>query len=44
MKAEYIKPKTLIVKLELENGIIICASGESLFGTPGIVDREPEED
>ena len=44
MKAEYIKPETLTLKIELENGIIICASGDSIFGAPGIVDREPEED
>ena len=44
MKAEYIKPETLTVRIELENGAIICASGDSLFGNPGIDDRGYEED
>ena len=44
MKAEYIKPETLTVEIELENGAIICASGSSLFGNPGIAGRDYEED
>ena len=44
MKAEYIKPDTQTVEIELENGAIICASGDSLFGNPGIDDRDYEED
>ncbi len=44
MKAEYIRPETLTVEIELENGAIICASGDSIFSTPGIADREMEED
>lgn len=43
MKAEYIKPETLTVEIELENGAIICASG-SIFGNPGIAGRDYEED
>ena len=44
MKAEYIKPETLTVEIELENGAIICASGDSFFDTPGIAGRFFEED
>ena len=44
MKAAYIKPETLTLKIELGNGVIICASGDPIFGTPGIADRETEED
>ena len=44
MKAEYIKPETQTVEIELENGAIICASGDSLFGNPGIAGRDYEED
>ena len=43
MKAEYIKPETLTVEIELENGVI-CVSGNSLFGNPGIAGRDYEED
>ncbi len=43
MKAEYIKPETLTVEIELENGVI-CVSGNSLFGNPGVDDRDYEED
>lgn len=34
----------LTVEIELENGAIICASGDSLFGNPGIAGRDYEED
>ena len=44
MKVEYIKPETLAVELVPENGAIICASGDSLFGNPGIAGRDYEED
>lgn len=44
MKAEYIKPETMTVRIELENGAIICASGDSILGNPGIIGRETEED
>lgn len=44
MKAEYIKPETLTVEIELENGAIICTSGDSFFGNPGIAGRDFEED
>jgi len=44
MKEEYIKPETLTVKIELENGTIICASGDSFFGNPAIAKRGYEED
>ena len=44
MKAEYIKPETLTVEIELENGAIICASGKSLINDPTIIGREYEED
>ena len=44
MKVEYIKPETQTVEIELENGAIICASGDSLFGSPGIAGRDYEED
>ena len=40
MKAEYIKPETLTVEIELENCAIICASGNSLFWNPGIAGRD----
>ena len=44
MKVEYIKPETQTVEIELENGAIICASGDSLFGDPDIADRDYEVD
>ena len=44
MKAEYITPDTLTVQLAQETGAVICASGESLFGNPSILDRELEVD
>ena len=34
----------LTVETELENDDIICASGDSLFGNPGIAGRDYEED
>ena len=44
MKVEYIKPETQTVEIELENGAIICASGDSLFENPDIADRDYEVD
>ncbi len=44
MKAEYIRPETQTVRIELENGAVICASGDFLFWNPGILGREIEED
>ena len=44
MKDEYIKPETLTVEIELENGAIICASGDSIFENPGVAGRFFEED
>lgn len=44
MKAEYIKPVTVAVRIDLENGTIICASGDPILGDPGIIGRETEED
>ena len=40
MKAEYIQPGTRIIKLDVGNGAVICASG---FNT-SIAGREIEED
>lgn len=44
MKAEYTKPETVTVRIDLENGTIICASGDPILGDPGIIGRETEED
>lgn len=44
MKAEYIKPETLTIEFEPENGAVICASGDSFFGIPGIAGRDFDED
>lgn len=44
MKTEYIKPETQTVEIVLEKGSIICASGDPLFGNPGIAGRDYEED
>ena len=44
MKAEYIKPVTVTVRIDLENGTIICASGDPILGDPGIIGRDMEED
>ncbi len=44
MKAEYIKPETLTIEFEPENGAIICASGDSLFENPDIAGRDYEVD
>lgn len=44
MKEEYIKPEPRTVRIELENGAVICASGDLFWGNPGIVGREIEVD
>lgn len=44
MKADYIKPETVTVEIELENSAIICASGDSIFSDPDIVGRDYEVD
>lgn len=44
MKAEYIKPETLTVEIELENGAIICASEDSFLWNLDISDRGYDED
>lgn len=43
MKAEYIKPETLIMEMDGEIGII-CSSSDSFIINPGIAGREWEED
>lgn len=44
MKADYIKPETRTVTIELGNGSIICASGDALLFNPVIDGRDVEED
>ena len=44
MKADYTKPETVTILVEWELGSVICASGDPVFGDPGIADRETEED
>ena len=44
MKADYTKPETVTILIEWKHGSVICTSGDSIFGDPGIADRETEED
>ena len=43
MKLDYIRPETLIIRMDGENGIV-CASDRSIIGNPGIDNRDTEED